>query len=168
MYAQCLKKLDRWDEFVKVALKLVAKTIHAHPQRQKVDLKTSGPTSPKTSIHGPALIDGPKYLEDLLFASRKLEEPVSTPMMNYFTDVYVNPYLMHVENRDGFQLSLGLNHLMHGELDVQQVQVRIVSIGIGQPREVWLSSDAPVRLKRGPITVMLKSTVSHALQIPSW
>ena len=158
MYAQCLQKLDRWDEFIRIALKLLAKS--AYMYRQNVGfqgIKTAAPNS-WTSSHVEK--DGTGYLHDLLTASKRLNDSISTQMSSYFADIKAGPYISHFEDKDGFQLNLNLRYLLSAGLEVQQVQIRLVSASEGQARDIWLSAEEPVRIKRGPTMVKLWSNVN--------
>ena len=162
MYAQCLKKLGRWDEFIKIALKILAKA--AYMCRQNVGFQTLKKATPNswTSLHDEK--DEAGYLDDLLTASKRLKDPISTQMSSYFADIKVGPYINHCEKKDGFRLNLNLRYLLSAGLEVQQVQVRLLSATEGQTREIWLSSEAPFHMKRGPTTVILWSNVCFILQ----
>ena len=162
MYAHCLKRLDRWDEFIKIALKLLAKAAYMYRQNTGFQaLKKATPNSWTSSQGGKDEIG---YLDDLLTASKRLKDPISTQMSSYFADIKVGPYISHFENKDGFRLNLNLRYLLSAGLEVQQVQIRLVSATEGQARDIWLSSEEPLHMKRGPTTVILWSNVYLSLK----
>ena len=159
MYAQCLKKLDRWDDFVKIGLKVLAKTVQLH--YRNLDFKCRMEIHSTAAMNNDDVVNGMRYLSQVLSASRKLEVPASAPMVNYFEQIQVDPHIRHLEDQDGFELSVKLRSMMPSELHVQQVQVRLVSVGEGQKRDIWLSTVGAVKLKKGFITVVVISNVSN-------
>jgi len=158
MYAQCLKKLDRWHDFVKIGLKVLAKTVQLHDQ--SLGLKSKLGSKSTAAMYSNDAVNGARYLADVLSASRKLEEPVTAPMVNYLGQLQVDTHIRHLEDQDGFELSLSLCNMMPSKLYVQQVQIRLVSVRDGLARDIWLSTDGAVNLKRGLVAVVLASKVS--------
>jgi len=157
MYAQCLKKLDRWDDFVKIGLKVLAKTVQL--RHQSLGLKSKMSFSSTAAMHSNDVVNGVRYLGDILSASRKVDVPVSAPIVDYLGQIQVDPHIRHLDDKDGFELSLSLRNMMPSELHIQQFQVRLVSVGEGQTRDIWLSTGG-VKLMRGLVSVVLASNVS--------
>lgn len=159
MYAQCLKKLDRWDAFVKIGLKVLAKTVQLHHQSSGLESKMGSNTT--AAMHSNDAVNGARYLADILSASGKLDEPVSSPMISYLGQPQVDTHIRHLEDRDGFELLLNLCNMMPSELFVQQVQIRLVSVGDGLTRDIWLSTEGALKMERGRVAVVVGSRVSN-------
>jgi hypothetical protein len=161
MYAQCLKKLERWDEFVKVSLRLLAS--NATSAHQDSESKGNKAAETRITSHGGSNLNASQYLGDLLAASKTLKEPVATPLMNYYSDVHVDSNIKHFEEKDGFKLIFSMKYMISAALVVEQVQLRLVSVGEGPSREIWLSSAASVNMRKGLVKVTVTSNVSCTL-----
>ena len=163
MYARCLKKLERWDDLVKIGLKVLAKTVRL--QHQSLRLKSQMDPISTAGMLSDSLVNGARYLADLLSASKQLDKPISAPMTNYMGQIQVDPHIRHLDDRDGFELSLSLHNMMPSELHVQQVQIKLVSVREAQARDIWLSTEGPVKLEKGLVAIAVTSNVSHRINI---
>lgn len=157
MYARCLMKLDSMAEYVKVSLKLVARTCTLVRQQR-------GLSSPFTMIESGDVVNASEYLRAVLRASEAFTEPFKVPISDYFTDVQMDPFIRHVEHRDGFEMVLKLYSLLSEDLDVQQVRVRLVNAAEGNSREILLCSEEHIQVQRGSNQIALQSKVL----LPDW
>ncbi|KAL8668749.1 MAG: hypothetical protein Q9168_006635 [Polycauliona sp. 1 TL-2023] len=153
LYAKCLKHLDRKQEFCRIGLQILSKTasrqslLHTH-----ADIKLH---------HAP---DVGHYLQDVIDISSSLERPVSTPLHLHFEDTYLDPYIRHCENQDGFRMSLSLRNIMSAAVKAQDILVKLVSIEEEQRCELWMTSLGPELLRTGLNDVIIESTV----MCPGW
>ncbi|GME44762.1 tmem1 family protein [Neofusicoccum parvum] len=156
MYAQCLKKLNRKDEYVRVLLDLLAKS--ASNRKPSLSLKMR-----RASIHTPWLnddhLDTTGILQELVKFSDELPYDVPAPMSRYFSDVLVDPYIQHYEDKDGFQMRLSFRHLLEDDIEIDKAKIRLVSIEPGENRDVWLETSEKLELKQGQTTAWLHSHV---------
>ncbi|EOD42867.1 putative tmem1 family protein [Neofusicoccum parvum UCRNP2] len=156
MYAQCLKKLNRKDEYVRVLLDLLAKS--ASNRKPSLSLKMR-----RASIHTPWLnddhLDTTGILQELVKFSDELPYDVPAPMSRYFSDVLVDPYIQHYEDKDGFQMRLSFRHLLEDDIEIDKAKIRLVSIEPGENRDVWLETSEKLEVKQGQTTAWLHSHV---------
>ncbi|KAF2180184.1 hypothetical protein K469DRAFT_715422 [Zopfia rhizophila CBS 207.26] len=162
MYAQCLKKLNRKDEYVRTLLDLLAK-----PAATRKSIRTSSNRASKLDtvdkLHGwldDDKMDTTGVLEELIDFSEQLPYDVTVPMTKYFGDIVVEPYMRHFDNKDGFQLRLQFRHVLEDEIELRQAKVRLVNATSAQGKEIWLESPDSIRLKKGVIRVWLSSNVN--------
>ena len=157
MYAQCLQKLGRKSDYVRIALKIVAK--EAQRQRRRTGLRSTRSSMPITGTIQRQIVDTYGYLENLLSTSKDLKEIVTTPLKRYFVSVRVDPHVRHFEDKDGFGLEVNVHHVMYHVLEVRKLEIRLVSAGAGQARDIWLSSPSSVSLAPGRNRVSVLSNV---------
>ncbi|KAI4267872.1 MAG: hypothetical protein L6R38_008056 [Xanthoria sp. 2 TBL-2021] len=154
IYAKCLKHLNRWQDFCRIGLQILAKTT----SRQSL-LHT--PTDLRLQ-HRPLDVD--HYLQEVINTSSSLERPVSTPLHLHFEDVHLDPYIRHLDEEDGFRMSLELRNIMSAALEAQDIRVKLVSLEEEQRRDIWMTSPGPDLLQTGLSVVRLQCTV----MCPAW
>ncbi|KAG6988538.1 hypothetical protein G7Y79_00071g097090 [Physcia stellaris] len=139
LYAQCLEQLDRKEEYVSIALKIIAKQVEAkrrlgdglHRQMQKPSLTISGSSK--------------NWLNSLIEASRSLERQIITPIERYFEPVSLSAQVRHHEERDSFYLQLKTKADLPAVFNADEVRVCLVQTLQEQRTELWLSA-ADVRI----------------------
>ena len=157
MYAQCLQKLGRKSDYVRIALKIVAK--EAQRQRRRTGFRSTRPSKLTVGTTQRQIVDTRGYLQNLLSTSKDLKEPVTTPLKRYFVNVRVDPHVRHFEDKDGFELEMDVHHVMYNVLEARKLEIRLVSAGEGQSRDIWLSSPTPISLASGRNRVSVLSNV---------
>ncbi|KAL8783871.1 MAG: hypothetical protein Q9195_009263, partial [Heterodermia aff. obscurata] len=145
LYTQCLGYLDRKEEYVSVALKIVAKQVEANRtsrHKWKADLQTSnyGVTEPSGS-----------YLHNLIAASKSLERQLVAPIERYFGHVSLDPRIRHSDKYDSFHLILNLKLLTPEILPAEEIRVCLVRMTGQQRSELWLTA-ANVTIATGEVT----------------
>ena len=157
MYAQCLKKLNRKDEYVRTLLELLAisaakrKEHRGYRQHSVLSKEHPGWLDDDT-------IDTSGVLAELLDFSEQLPYDVTVPMAKYFGDIAVEPYVRHYEDQDGFQLRLLFRHVLEDAIDIREAKVRLTSATpVG--REIWLDSSETLRVSPGTGRLWVKSNV---------
>jgi hypothetical protein len=159
MYAQCLKKLNRTDEYVRTLLDLLAKSA---ANRMSVGCTTKR----VTTLHalGGWLDDDEVnttgVLFDLIQYSEQLPKDKTAPMTKYFADITVEPYVRHYNDKDGFQLKLQFRHVLEDDIEIRRAKVRLTSATSAQTKELWLESSEAISLTKGLCSVWLDSNVS--------
>lgn len=174
MHAQCLKRLHRKDDYVKILLHLLEKSAARGRSSSSPRAKyLSG-----SDVEPDALKDGSTWLNDdlmntegflteLVTYSGQLSYNVSVPMSQYFDDIFLEPYLRHYTDKDGFQLRLRIRHLLEDDLVVDEVKVRLLNGSDGQTGEIWLAKEGPLRLGRGITKIWLDTNVSCPHSFPT-
>ena len=157
MYADCLSRLQRTEDYVHVASRALAKMVQ----------KSLGATgeSRKGSADLLSTAQNPGYstvsLKDIMAASTSLRQPVSVPMDQYFDHVRLDKYIQHFSDRDGFALLLKFRSLLPESLEAQSVRVRLTSAGEEPRSELWLAVTSPQIIKAGYNQIKLRSKVSN-------
>ncbi|OCK77953.1 TMEM1 family protein-like protein [Lepidopterella palustris CBS 459.81] len=167
MYAQCLKKLNRKDEYVRTLLDLLAKSA---AERKTIRLA-------RASLQGTSIaeriersktsgwldddkVDTAGFLTELIDYSNRLPYDVTVPMSKYFGDITVEPYVRHYDDKDGFQLRLQFRHLLEDDIVIQKARVRLISAVSGHSKEIWLESENAMNLRRGMARTWLNSNIN--------
>lgn len=153
MYAQSLKNLGRKQEFIRAGLQILAKAAPQVP----VSLFT------KQDIPHTARILG-YYLTDTINASRSLEGTVWAPLSRYIGNIFLDPYIQHFRERDGFQMSLELESRMPEAFEAHSVRVKLISVNEEQLPDIWLSTANRELLRPGPKQVTIQTTVCSDCQ----
>lgn len=148
IYAQCLQKTNRDEEYVRVGLKIVAKVVRDSKNLFKV----------QQNIISKALC-----LPDLILASRSLGEPISVSIDSYFGDISLDPYPQHYNDHDGFQLQLKFQNRTSQALEVEQIRVQIVSLEEDHQSSLWLAAEGVHILAPGAATILVGTKVSLIL-----
>ncbi len=166
LYSQCLKKLDRKEEYVKVVLTLLAKSAANEQARLLPRMRISDTATvaaeqdqPETNWLDEDYLDTIGYLRELVTFSETMSHNVSVPFQKYFSNVHVEPYVRHFPDRDGFQLKLRFRHLLEDDILVHKASVRLTSTAPGHNRDILLESTEPVRLTRGSVKIWVCTNV---------
>ena len=147
LYAQCLAHLDRKEEYVSIALKIVAKQVEAYRRSRddwKADLQKSNSVVTETSR---------SYLHGLIAASKSLERQIVAPIERYFEHVFVDPQIRHSDKHDSFHLLLKLRLQALEMLPSEEIRVCLVRTTEEQRSELWLTA-VDVKIPTGEITTI--------------
>jgi len=160
MYAQCLKKLNRKDEYVRTLLDLLAKSAS---ERNSIGSSTYRGSREKASEF-PGWVDDDAVgtagiFQELIAFSEQLPYDVSAPMERYFGDITVEPYIRHFDSKDGFQLRLQLRHLLEDQITLSQARVRLISATSAQSKEIWLDNKEKIVVNKGMLRIWLSTNV---------
>jgi hypothetical protein len=171
MHAQCLKKLNRKDEYVRTLLDLLAKSAASRMSFQTTSRRADAndiSDMPRDWLNDDK-VDTSGIFNELIDFSQQLPYDVSVPMPKYFGNISVEPYVRHYDDHDGFQLRLHFRHILEDEIEIKAAKVRLVSAESSQGKDIWLESTNPTQLKKGPNRIWLGCNVclpSHALIPP--
>lgn len=157
VYARCLKELHRKDEFMRVTLSLLSKVI-AKGRERAVPAVRFRKDEPCAHWLDEDAIDLNGTLAELVAFSETLPYNFSAQLTDFFGDVVVSPEIIHLADRDGFQLHLQFRHLLGDELTLDRIRVRLTDPKETSP-EIWLDSPGKVTLFRGVVKVTVQSNV---------
>ena len=152
LYAQCLGHLDRKEEYVSVALKIVAKQVEGNRRSRdnwKVDLQKSNSAITETSR---------SYLRNLIAASTSLERQIVAPVERYFGHVSLDPQIRHSDNHDSFHLLLKLKLQALETLSAEEIRVCLVRTTGEQRSELWLTA-ADATIAAGEVTTISVASI---------
>ena len=162
MYARCLKKLNRKDEYVRTLLDLLARSSASRISFSSASGRTNDDavSSMPSDWLNDDKIDTIGVLDELTNYSQQLPYDVSVQMAEYFTDIAVEPYLRHYEYKDGFQLRLQFRHVLEDEIEIRAAKIRLVSATSTTAKDIWLETPQALTIKKGLTRVWLGCNVS--------
>lgn len=161
VYARCLKKLNRKDEFVRTLLELLAKSAAS---KRSMRSHKSGPglteplQTPKDWLNDDQ-VSTTRIFSELVDYSQQLPYDVNVQMAKYFNDIVVEPYVRHFDEKDGFQLRLHFRHLLEDEFDFDKAKIRLIDAVSAQGKDIWLESTEAAHVEKGVCRVWLSSSV---------
>lgn len=164
MHAQCLKKLNRKDEYVRTLLDLLAKSAASRMSFTTTSRRADAndiSDMPRDWLNDDK-VDTSGIFNALVDFSQQLPYDVTVQMPKYFGDISVEPYVRHYDGKDGFQLRLQFRHILEDEIIIKVAKVRLVSADSTQAKDVWLESSEPTKLKKGMTRMWLGCTVSSS------
>lgn len=164
MYAQCLKKLNRRDEYTRTLLDLLAKSA-AKKKTIRVSRRSMQPRQILGDMTQDTWLDDDEadtngLFTELLSYSEQLPYDITVPMSKYFGDIVVEPYVRHYDNRDGFQLRLQVRHLLEDDILVEKARVHLIHATLGPNKDIWVESEDTMIVKKGLFRIWLDSNVS--------
>lgn len=159
IYAECMKVLNRKDEYVRVVMALVAKCADHSLWSTKSGLERR--TSLKHS--SPWVNDGAFQVKtlfpDIVEYSSQLPYDFTVPMKNYYSDIRTDQYITLCADQDGFRLGIELRQLFTNDLQLDSVHVRLVDSEDGQSRDIWLRSQGVIQLNAETSRLWLDTNV---------
>jgi hypothetical protein len=103
-------------------------------------------------------------LVELIACSTEMPYDLPVPMVRYFTDIAVEPYIRHHDHRDGFSIKLKIRHLLEDDLEIDSTRVRLTTTSDGPSREIWLENDDSIHLKSGLNNIRVGANVSLTIK----
>lgn len=165
MYAKCLKEMDRREEYIKVLLKLLAKSSTAERERLRrrgIGAPSYGPIEKQGlandyTLEEEAAVTG--YVNSIVDLSKDAAKEISVPMSHFWADIVVDPYPQHMNDRDGFEVLVKMRYLLREEMEVQKIKVRVVNT-IGQVKEVWMETQEPTIMRKGIVRALARTNIT--------
>jgi trafficking protein particle complex subunit 10 len=160
LYARCLKKLDRKEDYVHVLLRLLPKYVTSR-EIPGVPVH-SGDAVGDVDSHGsdaPDLVSG--YVDDLFIFSKELGKGISVPLEDLFGGLEIEPRIWHCEEKDGFQVRFKMHSLLGNEIPLQNVRVKLLESADVLPREIWLENGQDVVVKAEQSTIVVETNVGN-------
>lgn len=156
MHAQCLKLLNRRDDYVRMLLGILAKAVSAKISSR--DKKSESRTE-NFEIETETM-DGRSLLNELLSCSAQLPYEVSVEMSSYFQNIRVEPYIQHYEDREGFQLAVKIRSPFHDDLKVDRAAVVLESINELPARTIQLTNNDSNSISKGVFSTWVGCNVT--------
>jgi hypothetical protein len=166
LHAQCLKKLNRKDEYIRTLLDLLRKSA----ANKKKERTANGKPRMDLSAVSKNWLDDDRVettgiLSELVEYSEQLPYDRTVAMDHYFEDISVDPHVRHYEDRDGFQLRLQFRHLLEDEIQLDRAKLRLTSASSTQGKEIWLESTEPINVKKGQCRIWLGCNVGCLVSV---
>lgn len=157
MHAKCLKVLNRKDDYIRLLLGLLAKSVQQTALRcRNLNLSLVSEDIEQYTI------DGRNILPELLDYSAQLPYDITVDMTTYFQAVAVDPYIRHYQDRNGFFLKLKFKSGFANALQIDRATVTLHSVDNGPSGEIVLESNGP-ELVSGVSVIKVHSHVSYHL-----
>lgn len=153
-YAECLNYLDRKEEYISIALKVLSKRI----QQSRSENEAAGISM--DTMTGSRSIQTKNWLSDVVAASEHLARDFAVPVQHYFSDLFLKPELIQDDGQDSFTLQLQLRHALAEPLKVSKVNVCLIAAGQDQRNELWLSHVDPFEMNPGLVTVDVQAAIT--------
>jgi hypothetical protein len=154
MHAKCLKVLNRKDDYIRMLLGLLAKSVVQNSLRHR-NLSLSLVSDDIEQY----TIDGRSILPELLAFSAQLPYDITADMATYFRDTAVDPYVRHYQDKEGFFLKLKFKSIFATPLQIDRASVTLLSVDNGPSGEIELESSGP-ELVSGSSMIKVHSHVS--------
>jgi hypothetical protein len=151
MYAHCLKKLNRKDEYIRTLLELLAISAASRMSSKTISKRADARQEsglPQGWLNDDQ-VDTLEVFHELVDFSPQLPYDVNVQMQKYFGDISVEPYVRHYDDKDGFQLRLQFRHVLEDEIEVKTAKVRLISADSTHGKDIWLQSPESAPLKKG-------------------
>lgn len=150
MYAHCLKKMNQNEEYIRIGLKIVAKSALEHTP------KIPGTLEKKASS-----------LTDLISASAAIAQQLTVPMADYFGNINVDPHIRPYEDHDGFCLQLLLTNLTSDDIEAQEVRIKLVTVDEDHQTELWVVAEEVLLIPQGIVSISVGKKVCKILRFSS-
>lgn len=161
MHARCLKKLNRKDEYVRTVLDLLAKSAASRmASKNSKRIRANDASGGIPEWLNDDDVDTTDVFHEIVAYSQQLPYDVTVQMAKYFSDISVEPYVRHYDDKDGFQLRLQFRHLLEDEVEIKAAKIRLVSAISNQAKDVWLEETGTIQLKKGLNRMWIGSNVS--------
>ncbi|OBT53358.1 hypothetical protein VE04_06703 [Pseudogymnoascus sp. 24MN13] len=158
MYTRCLKELKRNDEYVRVAINLLAKAAgHAKSDYFRKSGVKLGHEDALEALEDVS-VDG--YLTELMTVVPTLQNDFAVSLKYFFARIEVEGAARYHEGRDSFSIQLKLRYLLPDDLHIDKAKARLVPVTAGQARDIWLDLQEPMDLKPGINRLQFQSNVT--------
>jgi hypothetical protein len=164
LYADCLKHLQRKEEYVRVVLKLLSKA--AVTENERIRNKSAFKLGGISSFNDGAIVHTEPYLKELLPITRSLQHEVQVPLQNFFGHIEVDGTPKYHPERDSYALQIRMRYLLREELTIEKAKVKIGPVGSESNKDLWLETETPVLLKPGIVSFVVQSNVSKYISLP--
>lgn len=165
VHAECLKKLNRRDDYVQMLLNLVARTV----SREKSYLELRQRKRPLANSSDPwldeDLMDTENSLVQLVSYSEALPYDRYVAMERFFSDINIEPYIRHFKDRDGFSLQIKIRHVLHESLTIDKTVLRLRMADDGSTREISLENGDAVELRTGMNSILVHTNVCDVFKL---
>ncbi|KAK6842979.1 hypothetical protein PG987_003839 [Apiospora arundinis] len=157
MYSDCLKQLQRKDEYIKVVLKLLSKAAAAERDREHHRSSFRIGKKEETVYPDNDAIKG--FLSHLLSETKTIANEARIPLANFFSGVEIEATPEYHDGRDSFSILLKATSILVDDLPLEKAKMRMIGHVGGTQREIWLELADPVVIKPGRNKLKLDSKV---------
>lgn len=152
MYARCLERLKRSEEYVQAGLKII--TVLARMRKSKT----------KHDTHLPNKLASRGYLAKVIATSMGLRQPVVIALTEVFGNIALSSYIKHEDHKDSYYFKLEIDHVLQEDMQADEVRCKLVGDNPEKGAEIWLSAQSVVFQPQSRVTVYVESNK----MIPGW
>jgi len=152
-YAECLRRLNRKDELVRIRLTILANSVSAarssvrHGRRR---INAVAINNEPQIMHVPSVDpDANAHFEQLVSGSRELTYDVTALLTTYFELVAVDKDISLEGTGDGFSFGVEIRPFMSGPVTLDSVKIQLVPVNGNRTEELWLQTSMSVELNDG-------------------
>lgn len=153
VYSNCLRKLNRKDEYVRMSLQLL--------RRQSAGrLEDNGQLI--SQLDQPLLL-GDDFerikgisLQELVEFSKDSQSVFRAPLDDLFDDLQIRDDLIHVDDQDGFKIRLSLCRKVDAPIQIDSIKLKLVN-AVDNSQELWLETDAPTQMTSDSINAEVQT-----------
>ncbi|KAI9053367.1 hypothetical protein LZ554_002326 [Drepanopeziza brunnea f. sp. 'monogermtubi'] len=156
MYATCLKRLERKEEYVRVVLKLLSKAAMIEHDRL---LRKSAFKICQSNQFDLDVLPNVPYLPELLETTKGLQHEFRVPLQNFCDRIEVDGTIRYHTEKDSFGLLLRIHYLLTDELPIEKAKVQITPLSGALNRELWLEMQGQTILRKGTMSLSVQSNV---------
>ena len=153
VYADCLRRLNRRDEYIRTTLCLLRKyatmgmDLPSDTGRQKDDHAT------------PKLEQVAASFSELVDFSLQAQRPYRAPLGELFVNLEFDRHIQHLEDEDGFGVNVGFSSLLNEEVVVERTKLRLVNAR-DPSQEILLESSKPLRVSACTLRALVATHTS--------
>jgi len=163
-YAECLRRLNRKDELVRVRLTILAKSTsavrssvrHGRKRTKAVVNNLENENNHVASDEADAI----SHFENLVVGSRELTYDITAPLTMYFELIAVSKDISLEGDGDGFSLPVKIRPFMTAPVTLDSVKVQLVPLDGEKNEELWLRTGQLLELGSGLNQLCPTSNVS--------
>ncbi|KAK4633925.1 Trafficking protein particle complex subunit 10 [Fulvia fulva] len=156
-YCQCLKSLQRAEDYVRHGLTILAKVAVRNKDQARLHPRAVAGLGSAQDVP----LDLADLFADLASATEGLQQDVVSPLQNFFSNVKLDTQVIHHADGDGFSLNFSVQHVLGGECEIGEITTRLVNHE-DAAHEVLLRSRGPVILQPGLNQVeLVANAVTH-------
>lgn len=156
LYSRCLKELERNEDYVRMMLKLLSK--YASYAASRISHSKMALSAPTSTLEQAKLAG---YVSGLFEAAGTLQKDINASLVDFFTDVHVDPAIQLYDDKDGFRIRLSLRFLLGPQVEVDSIKIRLVSANNSQNAEHWIEGSTKFVVKSSETTIFIDSSVSR-------
>ncbi|GAM86131.1 hypothetical protein ANO11243_041420 [Dothideomycetidae sp. 11243] len=148
IYIDCLRKLNRRDEYVRMSLGLLRSDATRDRELESRQTEGLGNKSIKA--------ESATSLQKLVDFSKNAHNPYRAPLEDMFDDFEVGNQILHDDREDGFVIRVRMRSQIQEHAFIDSVKLKLVNTA-ETSQEIWLENEGPVEIGPGMMTALLRT-----------
>ncbi|PNS13887.1 hypothetical protein CAC42_1378 [Sphaceloma murrayae] len=147
VYTNCLKVLNRKDEYVRISLSLLPR---AHKNRDSRSTSKSDP-----DVHHPKDI----RLAELVDFFNDVTSPFKAAFDDLFSDLRIETQIHHFDDRDGFSIDISFHNDLDEEFEISKISLKLAST-TGPVQDLLAETQSAMTVSHGTTHARLVTSAS--------